>query len=182
MNIGTIFITGISASGKSTLGRRLFDDLINNGYKKVKLVDGEEIRKQLGKHYGYTNEDRHAVSMEIAKIASDYNKKMYICIVCAISHLRHTRAKVREKIGNFMEIYLDCPVEVCAKRDYKGNYKRALAGKLDNFIGVTEPYELSDNPELVINTARQSIEKCSSLLLEKSLNFFNMKAVKIVCD
>ncbi len=171
--IKTIFITGISVSGKTTLGERLEHDLIEYGFKNVQLLDGEEVRKMILKKtgclYGYSNEDRNAVSMEILKIAIELNMKGFICIICAISHIKRTREKMRRKMGNFMEVYLDCSVETCAQRDYKGHYQKAFEGLYDNFIGVTEPYQVSENPELILDTAKNTIEECSEILFQETI-------------
>ena len=171
---GTILITGISASGKSTLGRSLFDDLLRNGFKKVELVDGEAFRERLrasGKEYGYSTEDRNAVLRETTRFALERNNLGYVCIVCTIAHVRTTRESIRERIGDFMEVYLDCPVEACAERDEKGQYSKAFAGGYDNFVGVAEPYQRSEHVELTLNTARSTIEECSSILLNEVLIF-----------
>ena len=176
---GTILITGISASGKSTLGRSLFDALLQNGFKKVELVDGEAFRERLrasGKEYGYSTEDRNAVLRETTRFALERNNLGYVCIVCTIAHVRNTREQIRERIGNFMEVYLDCPVEVCAERDKKGQYAEAFAGNHDNFVGVTEPYQRSEGVELTLDTNRESIEECSTILLIKTLSFLRDKS------
>ena len=172
----TIFITGLSASGKSTLGKQLRDDLVKNGIKSVMLLDGEEIRQQLaqkGKHYGYSREERNEVALKIARIAREYNREGIISIMCSICHLKDIRQKMRNIIGDVMEVYLDCPVNICAKRDYKGQYKKAFNGQLDNFVGVTETYELSDRPELTVDTANYPREESSQMLLDRVLTFIN---------
>ena len=125
----------------------------------------------MGKEYGYSTEDRNAVLRETARFALERNKLGYVCIVCTIAHVRTTRERIRERIGNFMEVYLDCPVEVCAERDNKGQYSKAFAGLSDNFVGVTEPYQRSDDVELTLDTYRASIEECSAILLRKTLSF-----------
>lgn len=171
---GTIFITGISASGKSTLGKCLRDDLLLDGFKKVELIDGEEFRERLrasGKEYGYSTEDRNAVLNETTSFAIERNNLGYVCIVCTIAHVRSTRERIRKRIGNFMEVYLDCPVEACAERDQKGQYSKAFAGLSNNFVGVTEPYQRSDDVELILDTYREGVEDCSALLLNMTLSF-----------
>jgi adenylylsulfate kinase-like enzyme len=177
----TVFITGISASGKSTLGKKLKEGLLKNNIDKVKLLDGEDIREQLerqGKRYGYTTEERNKVALEIAHIALEYNRKGIICIICSICHLKLIRQQMRTIIGNYMEVYLDCPVEICAQRDYKGNYSKAFEGKLKNFIGVNEPYQKSDNVDLILYTGRDPAEKCSQRLLASVISFLNGKSVQ----
>ena len=171
---GTVFITGISASGKTTLGQRLRDDLRRNGFKRVELLDGEVLRERLralGRDYGYSTEDRNAVLKETASFALELNDQGYVCIVSTIAHVRKTREQIRDRIGNFMEVYLDCPVEVCAARDRKEQYAKAFAGLIDNFVGVTEPYEHSENVELALRTGEQSVEECSEVLLTETVNF-----------
>jgi len=176
---GTIFITGISASGKSTLGRCLRDDLLQNGLKKVELVDGEAFRERLrasGKEYGYSTEDRNAVLRETTSFAIERNSLGYVCIVCTIAHVQKTRQLIRERIGNFMEVYLDCPVEVCAERDFKGQYSKAFAGLSGNFVGVTELYQRSDYVDLTLDTYRESVMDCSAILLRETLSFLKDKS------
>ncbi|UCD54993.1 MAG: adenylyl-sulfate kinase [Candidatus Omnitrophota bacterium] len=174
LETGTIFITGIPASGKSTLGKNLQDALLKVGIDNVKLLDGEVIRGELvkqGKRYGYSTDERNKVALEIAHAAQRYNKKSVISIICAICHVKETREEMRKIIGNVMEVYLECPVRICAKRDYKGHYAKAFQGAYDNFVGVTEPYQKSDHVELVLYTGNDSIAKCSRQLLESVLVF-----------
>lgn len=166
---GTIFITGISASGKSTMGKRLRDNMVKNGINNVMLLDGEDIRGQLekrGKHYGYSDDDRTTVALQIARLALEYNQKGIICIICSICHIRKIREEMRSIIENVMEVHLDCSVDICAKRDYKGNYSKAFRGLYDNFVGVTEPYQESGHVELNLHTGIDSIEECSRILFE----------------
>ena len=173
-NLGTIFITGISASGKTTLGKRLLNDLIESGFKNLKLLDGEETRtlfETRGLHFGYSVEDRDAHTREIAKLVFEYNAKGIICIVCAIAPSKKSREEMRQQVGSLMEVYLECPVEVCAKRDYKGHYSKAFKGLYKTFIGVTDPYEISDHPQLVLKTHKMDVKLCSETLLKKSLDY-----------
>ena len=171
---GTILLTGISASGKTTLGRQLLDDLVQMGVTKVQLLDGEDVRKRLqnqGRNYGHSAADRKAVLMEMASMALKANQSGYICIVCTIAHQQESRRKVREKIGKYMEVYLECEVSVCANRDYKDQYRKAYAGLYDVFIGVTEPYQHSEQVELTLRTDCADIDQCSEILLRESLKF-----------
>jgi adenylyl-sulfate kinase len=170
---GTIWITGLCASGKTTLGQSLVDNLIAIDIRNVEFLDGEALRQRLDRVYGYTTEERNAVLMNTIRIARDYNHEGKVVIVATISHKKRIRELARQEIGHFMEVYLDCPVEVCAQRDYKGHYKKAYANEYENFVGVTEPYELSDNPELVLDTANKTVEECSQLLLERVKSFLN---------
>lgn len=168
---GTIWITGLSASGKTTLGLQLREALVSEGIRNVELLDGEELRKSLGKSYGFSTEDRNAFALDIGQLAQECNEGGNIAIVCAISHVREIRLKIRKQIARFTEVYLNCPVEVCARRDYKGQYRKAFSGIYDNFIGVTEPYQLSDQPDLTLDTANGTKEHCSKVLLAHVLAF-----------
>ncbi len=174
INIGTIFITGISAAGKTTLSKCLERDLVNEGVENVILLDGEGLRQELrqsGRIIGFSTEDRNNFSIEIARKAFDYNSNGKICIVCTISHVKNIREKMRAIIGNIMEVYLDCPVDVCSKRDYKGNYQKAYDGLYDCFVGVTDEYQVSDKPELILKTGVERVEESSKILLKEAMNF-----------
>ena len=149
---GTIWITGVSVSGKSTLGGKLFNDLKASGVNNVKLLDGEAVREELGDTHGYMTSERNEILEKTIQVARKYNENGIMAIVSAISHKRAIRQKARDTITNFMEVFLDCPLEVCIERDYKGHNQKALNGGYENFIGITESYETSDSPELVINT------------------------------
>ncbi len=171
MNPGTIWITGLSASGKTTLGRCLAQELGKIDGMAVELLDGEEIRPKLDRVYGYSRQERNLVVLAIAKLAHHYNEMGKGVIVCSIAHVKETRHQIRQYLGHFMEVYLDCSVEVCGERDYKGHYRKAYDGLYDNFIGVTEPYEKSDNPELILDTANRTIEDCLTTLVARTRRF-----------
>ncbi len=168
---GTIWITGISASGKTTLGQKLTDDLIQAGFHNIEFLDGDVLRTKFDRIYGHSVEERFAVLENIVRIAKVCNDKGNIAVVSTISHKRQMRRIACKALVPFMEVYLKCSVETCAGRDYKGNYKKAFAGELDTFIGVTEPYEFSENPSLIIDTENQSISECSSILFKHALDF-----------
>ena len=168
---GTIWITGLSTSGKTTLGERLEKELLSRGIENVVLLDGEVVRERL-RDFRYASSDRKSIAFKKAELALEHNKEGKIVIVTGITHQRETRAKLREYLGRFMEVYLKCPVEVCAARDYKGQYQKAYAGELENFVGVSVPYEESD-PELVLDTDKKSVEECSAILLRQTIDFIN---------
>jgi len=162
----TIWFTGLSASGKSTLSERLYNDLHELGVTNVELLDGESVRDML-KNDSFDKSSREKIGIQKARIALELNKQGKIVLVSGIAHKKRWRKEIRKMIDNYFEVYLDCNVEECSKRDYKGNYEEAFSGKLENFIGVSEQYEESDEYDLVLHTSRDSIETCSSLLLEK---------------
>jgi len=177
---GTIWITGVSASGKSTLGGKLLNDLKAIGVNNVKLLDGEDIREESGGTHGYRTNDRNAILEKTIQVARECNDNGNIAIVSTISHKRATRQNARDIITSFMEVFLDCPLEVCIERDYKGHYQKALNGDYENFIGITEAYETSESPELVINTKSLSIAECQELLFENVVSFLVKRSIKAI--
>jgi adenylylsulfate kinase len=173
---GAIWISGITASGKSTLGKRLYEDLVELGIEKIEFFDGDELRKRLDREYGHSLEEREKIFPEILKIILASNNKGNIVIVSTIIHKRKWREIVSKSFQHYMEVYLKCPVGVCAKRDYKGHYQKGFNGEYELFVGVTEPYEESVNgTELVLDTFSLSIEACSKILLSKALNFLHFE-------
>jgi len=175
---GTIWITGLCASGKTTLGKSLYEDLMGMGVKNVEFFDGEDLRQKFDRTYGYSPEERLIALKKMIEIVCDCNKQGKIAIISVLSHKKKAREYARRTIKNFMEIHLDCPVDVCAKRDFKDHYRRAFAGEYENFIGVTEPYEVSDSPELEVDTASNTIEESSKIILQQTLLF--LKANNVV--
>jgi adenylyl-sulfate kinase len=177
---GTIWITGVSASGKSTLGGKLLNDLKAIGVNNVKLLDGEDIRKEFGDTFGHVTNERNAILEKTIQIACECNDNGSVAIVSTISHKKSTRQKARDTITNFMEVFLDCPLDVCIERDYKGHYQKALNGEYENFIGITESYETSDSPELVINTKSLAIVECQKLLLDEVVKYLEEKSINAI--
>lgn len=167
----TIWITGLAASGKTTLSRYLTEALRKEGIANVELFDGEDVRSRLSRKYGYSTEERIQLVSEIARMANESNEKGNVAVVATISHIRKARETARQHIPRFMEVYLDCSADQCAARDYKGHYEKARKGLYDNFIGVTEPYEPSVAPELVLKTGTEAVGECERKLLDAALRF-----------
>lgn len=170
----TIWFTGLSASGKTTLSTQLFKDLESLGVDNVILLDGDIIRKQI-KNDIFDEKSREKIAFQKIKMASNLNKEGSIVLISGISHKSERRKDARRLIDNYYEIYLNCDVSVCAKRDYKNQYSKALAGRMDNFIGVTEQYEEHDETDLVIYTGRDTLAVCSSILLENVKKLIDLK-------
>ena len=168
----TIWITGLSASGKTNLSKALASAFRQHGYPCT-LLDGEELRRRMGNRYGHSVEERFAVVRDIVAVALEERSKGAIPIVATISHKREMRSFAKRALGRVLEVYLDCPASICAARDYKGHYRRAYAGEYDCFIGVTEPYEVWDKAEIVIDTARLSIAEAAEALLAAALDFLS---------
>lgn len=170
LKISTIWLTGLSASGKSTLTTRLFEDLNKLGIDNVTLLDGEAIRERFGNN-DFDSKSREEIGRKKIELAIEENSKGNIVLVSGIAHKRAWRDEAREKIENYFEVYLNADVEVCAQRDYKDQYRKALSGQLENFVGVTESYEESSKVDLVLNTGAKSIEDCANQLLKRVLDF-----------
>jgi adenylylsulfate kinase-like enzyme len=169
----TIWFTGLSASGKTTLSLQLFKDLKDLGVDNVILLDGEIMRDQMKSHT-FDAKSREEIGFQKIKIASNLNKKGNIVLISGIAHKSQRRKDARRLIDNYYEVYLSCDVSICAQRDYKNQYSKAFSGELDNFIGVTEKYEEHGDTDLVIHTGRQTLNECSSILLESIKKLINL--------
>ena len=154
----TIWFTGLSGAGKSTLSEVIEQRLRERG-RKVEVLDGDVIRTNLNKGLGFSREDRDTNIKRIAFVCSLLTRNDVICISAAIAPYEEAREWARQQIGNFVEVYVKCPIEVCRQRDVKGLYKLADAGTIKNFTGVSDPYEEPEDPELVIETDKETIEE-----------------------
>jgi adenylylsulfate kinase len=166
-NVGfTIWFTGLSGSGKSTLSEILEQRLQAHGHN-VEIMDGDIVRTHLSKGLGFSREDRDTNIKRIAFVCNLLSRNGVICISAAIAPYREARAWAREHIGNFVEIYVKCPLDVCRARDVKGLYKLVDEGKIKNFTGVDDPYEEPEHPELVVETDKETIEESISRIFAK---------------
>src|SRR5215831_12581054 len=136
----TMWLTGLSSSGKTTLARVVRDQMLAMGYR-VEVLDGDEMRQHLCQDLGFSKEDRNENVRRIARIAAKLNREGVTVIVAAISPYRQARDEARSKISTFLEIYVHASLEVCETRDIKGLYREARAGKLLGFTGIHDPYE-----------------------------------------
>ena len=161
----TIWFTGLSGSGKTTISQYVGQHLIDRGYK-VEYLDGDLIRQTLTKGLGFSKADRDENIRRIGFVANLLTRNDVIVLVAVISPYRSIRQEVRSQIGAFVEIYVDAPVAVCQQRDVKGLYKQALAGKIANFTGVNDPYEPPLAPEVICHTDRESIEESVNKVLQ----------------
>lgn len=153
----TIWFTGLSGAGKSTLSEAIQQRLNARG-RNVEILDGDIVRTHLSKGLGFSREDRDTNIKRIAFVCGLLTRNGVACISAAISPYRETRAWARNEIGNFVEIYVKCPIEVCRQRDVKGLYKLVDEGKIKNFTGVDDPYEEPEQPELVVETDKESVD------------------------
>jgi adenylyl-sulfate kinase len=162
----TVWFTGLSGSGKSTLAELLVDVLEQRGHR-YELLDGDVVRTHLSKGLGFSKEDRDANILRIGWVAERLTYHGAAVVCSAISPYREARDQVRASIPAFVEVYVQCSVEECARRDRKGLYEKAFRGEITGFTGVDDPYEPPENPELVVDTERLSPEECLDLLVAR---------------
>ncbi len=166
----TVFFTGLSGSGKSTIANALLVKMLENGSRKVTLLDGDLVRKHLSSELGFSREHRDLNILRIGYVAAEITKNGGVAICAPIAPYHETRRKVREMIsaqGGFIEIHVSTPLEVCEARDRKGLYAKARAGLIKNFTGIDDPYEEPENPEMVIDTRALSPELAAHRILVK---------------
>ena len=162
----TIWFTGLSGAGKSTLAEVIERRLKDQG-RNVEILDGDIVRTHLSKGLGFSREDRDTNIKRIAFVCSLLTRNGVVCISAAIAPYREAREWARREIGDFVEVYLKCPIEVCRQRDVKGLYKLVDEGKIKNFTGVDDPYEEPENPELVIETDKECVGESVSRIFAK---------------
>ncbi len=159
-----VWLTGLPASGKTTVAVDLEKRLRDRGLR-VEVMDGDEVRKGLSRDLGFSKEDREIHAMRVAYVSKLLSRNGVAVIVALISPYRSFRAAIRKDIDDFIEVFVRCPVEECAKRDPKGLYAKALAGEIKDFTGVDDPYEDPENPELVLDTyAEETSESVNKVL------------------
>src|SRR6266478_2907381 len=152
----TLWFTGLSGAGKSTLARLVETELIARGHK-VEVLDGDVIRTNLSKGLGFSKEDRDTNIRRIGFVCNLLTRNDVIAIAAAISPYKEVRDELRRDIGSFVEVYVKCPIEVLAERDVKGLYKKALAGEIKNFTGVSDPYEAPVNPDVMVDSSKETV-------------------------
>lgn len=162
----TIWFTGLSGAGKSTLSEAIEKRLVARG-RNVEILDGDIVRTHLSKGLGFSREDRDTNIKRIAFVCGLLTRNGVICISAAIAPYRDARQWARQEIGNFIEVYVKCPIEVCRQRDVKGLYKLVDEGKITGFTGVDDPYEEPEHPELVVETSKESIEESVGRIFAK---------------
>lgn len=150
-----IWLTGLPSAGKTTIARELLQTLRSEG-RFVDLLDGDEVRRGLSADLGFDRRSREVHAGRVSFVAKLLARNGAIPIVALISPYRTSRARAREEIGRFVEVYVNTPVEVCEQRDTKGLYRKARAGEITEFTGVDDPYEPPEAPEIVVDTVRMS--------------------------
>jgi adenylylsulfate kinase len=161
----TLWFTGLSGAGKTTLAEAISERLKNRGYL-VELLDGDEVRKNLSKGLGFTKDDRDTNIRRIGYVARLLSRNGVVAIAAAISPYRDVRNEVRrDHDARFVEVFVECPLEELVRRDRKGLYAKAIAGEVKNFTGVSDPYEPPVNADLTIRTDLESIDHSVATIL-----------------
>ena len=162
----TVWLTGLSGSGKSTIAKALAEALQKRG-RAVEVLDGDELRTNLSKDLGFSKADRDTHIRRVGYVAHLLSRNGVVVVAAAISPYRAARDANRRLIGNFIEVYVQASVEVCTERDVKGLYKKALAGEVQNFTGVSDPYEAPEHPEVICDTESETVEESTAKILEQ---------------
>ena len=167
-----IWFTGLSGSGKSTIAVELEKRLHQKGFFTY-LLDGDNIRHGLNSNLSFTPQDREENIRRIGEVACLFLDAGLITIASFISPYQKDRDRIREKAGKgrFIEVFVDCPLQVCEQRDVKGLYKMAREGKISDFTGISAPYEKPENPEITVNSSMDTVEES----IEKILSYINNK-------
>ena len=165
-----LWFTGLSQSGKTTTADRLYDRLKGEGLR-VERLDGDVVRQTLTKDLGFTKDDRDENLKRVGSLARLFVQRGVIVIASFISPYEQVRRELRKRIPNFIEIFVDCPLEICERRDKKGLYQKARRGEIEHFTGISDPYEKPKNPDIIIKTGRisteEAVEKIYRYLKEK---------------
>ena len=165
-----IWFTGLSGAGKTTIALAVTEKLKAANYK-VELLDGDVVRTHLSKGLSFSKEDRDTNIRRIAFVGNLLSRNGVIAIVAAISPYRSLRDEIRQSTNNFVEVYINAPLEVCEERDVKGLYAKARSGEILNFTGISDPYEAPISPELIchtdVETIAQSVDKVLDEILKK---------------
>jgi adenylylsulfate kinase len=162
----TVWFTGLSGAGKTTIRMAVEEKLRAQGHK-VEVLDGDIVRENLTKGLGFSKEDRDENIRRIGFVSHLLTRNGVIVLVSAISPYRDIRAEVRERIGDFVEVFVNAPLEVCEERDVKGLYKRARSGELKQFTGISDPYEAPLFPEIECRTDLETLEESAAKVLRQ---------------
>lgn len=162
----TLWLTGLSGAGKSTISRILASELRQQGIM-VEELDGDEVRENISKGLGFSKEDRDTNIKRIGYVAKLLARNQVAVITAAISPYREVRDSIRADNQNFVEVFVKAPLDTCIQRDVKGLYKKALAGEIKQFTGVSDPYEEPINPEIIVETHLESPSQSAARILAK---------------
>jgi len=161
-----LWFTGLSGAGKSTLAAAVSRELLRHGIA-VEVLDGDEVRQNLSQGLGFSREDRDTNIRRIGYVARLLTRNGVAVITAAISPYRAVRDEVRREVGAFVEVHVKASLDECIRRDAKGLYRRALAGEIPHFTGVSDPYEEPLRPELVVDTEREDVGDSATRVIER---------------
>lgn len=159
-----LWLTGLSGSGKSTLAERVVEELVEQGMQ-IERLEGDEIRRNLCKGLGFSKEDRDENIKRAAFVAKLLSRNGVGVVCDFISPYSDIRAFVKSEVTNYIEVFVDCPIDVCIRRDVKGLYKKAIAGEILNFTGITDPYQAPELPDVLIKTDISTVEQCCDTII-----------------
>jgi len=162
----TIWFTGLSCSGKTTVSQAVARMLRERGLR-VEVLDGDVVRENLSRGLGFSKADRDENIRRVAFVSKLLTRNEVATLVAAISPYRAAREAARREIGRFVEVYVNCPLEICMGRDIKGLYKRAVAGEIPAFTGISDPYEPPLSPELTLHTDKESLEESATRVIQR---------------
>ena len=162
-----VWMTGLPGSGKTTIARWL-EDYYRKQEKKVEVLDGDEVRKTLSPGLGFTEEERTAHNKRVIHMAKVLSRNDVVVLVSLISPYRKVRDFARSELPKFMEVHVNCPLEVCMERDPKGLYAKAKTGEIKRMTGLSDTYEPPEKPELVLETHKESLEESARKIIQKS--------------
>ena len=162
----TLWFTGLPSSGKSAVADRVAEILREKG-QKVERLDGDIVRKSLTRDLGFSKKDRDENIRRVTFVAKLLTRNDVAVLTSFISPYRGVRAYAREEIGNFIEVYVKCPLEVCIERDSRGMYRKAIKGEIKEFTGISDPYEEPLNSEIILETDKETLEESASKVIQK---------------
>jgi adenylylsulfate kinase len=166
----TLWFTGLSGAGKTTIAE-IVEHELRERERRVEVLDGDIVRTNLSKGLGFGRDDRNINVLRIGFVANLLTRNGVAVIVSAISPYKEARDQVRRRIVDFVEVFVDAPLEVCAERDVKGLYQKAFAGEIPQFTGVSDPYEPPAAPDLTLKTDEEEPQESARRVIEK-LEFF----------
>jgi adenylylsulfate kinase len=170
----TAWFTGLPCCGKTTIADKVAEILKEKGYK-VERLDGDTVREGLTSDLGFSKKDRDENIKRVTFVAKLLTRNGVAVLATFVSPYKEMRKKARKEIGNFIEIYVKCPLEVCKKRDVKGMYKKAIAGEIKDFTGVDDPYEEPEKPDLILESDKETVDESIEKVLKKLTNLGYIK-------
>ena len=175
----TVWLTGLSGSGKTTISIKLCQRLEKFGLPNIEILDGDIVRENLSKGLGFSKEDRITNIKRVGYVCNLLTRNNLPVIVALISPFRNARDEIRSQIRNFVEVYVECPLSECERRDIKGLYKKARSGHLTHFTGINSPYEPPLNPEVICSTDVESPEQSVNKIVKKlkDLSYIKHKSI-----